>query len=581
MRKGKSIIGLKIVSQTDAVELGKVRDLIFDHDTDELLALLVSEKDLFGLIDAQIVPWSEVRAIGPDAVMVGSTASRIKAGDFPRVRDIMNRETALSGTRIVTDDGREIGTLADMYIDDETGKIVGYEVSGGFFSDSLSGKRFMQAIPDMPIGKGVAVVPSIVADEFEHQRANEPGGAAGVAHSVGEKVSGAYDSAKTSATGAYDSARTSAAGAYDSAKNSAASAYAGIATASVEKQKEFVVGKVASRDVVISAQESGQTATVVTQESGAAMSGAAASESVFSVPAPPDPLSSEAVPVGAVPVEAVPSAMPTQILVRSGEVITREHADRAESAGVLGQLVLAAGGGAASNAYESARERVGGGANAAGEHIGGVGASVQQKAEEAAIGKQAGREVTALNGATIVAPGQIITREMVEFARAEGKEKEIIASAGLGVATAGVESVKEGASNLWETIKHKAEELTGAAHEKKAEYDASAEQSKINNALGRPVTRVILDQSDAVILNTGDLITHAAVDRARNAGVLPILLDSVYTADPEITPEMLRAKESGEAALPTQAEPSGGPITATVAPDVQPQDQPAQSAGVS
>ena len=55
MRKGKSIIGLNIVSQNDATELGKVRDLIFDHDTDELLALLVSEKDLFGLIDAQIV----------------------------------------------------------------------------------------------------------------------------------------------------------------------------------------------------------------------------------------------------------------------------------------------------------------------------------------------------------------------------------------------------------------------------------------------------------------------------------------------------------------------------------------------
>jgi hypothetical protein len=72
---------------------------------------------------------------------------------------------------------------------------------------------------------------------------------------------------------------------------------------------------------------------------------------------------------------------------------------------------------------------------------------------------------------------------------------------------------------------------------------------------------VILDQSDNVILNTGDLITHAAVDHARTAGVLEILLDSVYTADPEITPEMLRAREPGQDALPTQAQPTGGPIT--------------------
>ncbi|HEX8550880.1 MAG TPA: PRC-barrel domain-containing protein [Abditibacteriaceae bacterium] len=516
MRKGKSIIGLNILSQNDATELGKVRDLIFDHDTDELLAILVSEKDLFGLIDAQVVPWSEVRAIGPHAVMVPSPDSKIKAGDFPRVRDVMNRETALSGTRIVTQDGRELGTLADMYIDDETGKIVGYEVSGGFFSDTMSGKRFMDAIPDMPIGKGVAVVPSGVADHFEQQKSAEPGGLSGAAHSAGEKLSGAVDTTKEAVSGAYDSAKTSATG-----------AYAGIASASVEKQKEFVVGKVASREVMLPATE---------------------------VPS-----------VSTVPGAEPPIEMPSSTLVRQGDVITRETADRAQQAGVLGQLVVAAGGGVASGA-----------ASTAGEHAGGIGASVQGKAENAAVGKPAGREVTALNGETIIAPGQIITEETIERARRDGKEKEVIASAGFGAAAAGVDTVKEGASNLWDTIKHKAEELTGAAHDKKAEYDTAAEQSKINNALGRPTTRVILDQSDAVILNTGDLITHAAIERSRTAGVLDILLDSVYVADPEITPEMMRAKESGEAALPTQAQPTGGPITATVAPGVQSQDSPAQ-----
>lgn len=524
MRKGKSIIGLNILSQTDATELGKVRDLVFDHDTDELLALLVSEKDLFGLIDAQVVPWSEVRAIGPNAVMVSSLESKIKAGDFPRVKEVMNRETALSGTRIVTTDGREIGTLADMYIDEVSGKIVGYEVSGGFFSDTLSGKRFMEAIPDMPIGKGVAVVPSDVADQFENQKANEPGGVSGAAHSVGEKLSGAVDSTKSAVAGAYDSAKTSV-----------GTTYAGIATASVEKQKEFVIGKTAGRDVSISS-------TPITLNS-----------------------------------EVAPAESPSHLLVSQGEIITRDHADRAETAGVLGQLVIAAGGSVAAGAYDSARESVAGGAAVAGEHAGGVGASMQQKAEEASLGKQAGKEVTALNGETIIAPGQIITQDVLERARQDGKEKEVIASAGLGAASAAGATVKEGASNLWETLKHKAEELTGAAHDKKAEYDASAEQAKINNALGRPVTRVILDQSDTVILNTGDLITHAAVDRTREAGVLDILLDSVYVADPEITPEMMRARESGEAALATQAQPSGGPITATVSPEAQSQSTPSQS----
>jgi len=172
-----------------------------------------------------------------------------------------------------------------------------------------------------------------------------------------------------------------------------------------------------------------------------------------------------------------------------------------------------------------------------------------------------------------------ITRDMMDTAKMHGKERELIAAAGLGTvsgaASSGAETVKEHAGNVWDTLKQKASELTGAAQDKKAEYAAQSEQNKINNALGRPTTRVILDTSDNVILNTGDLITHKAVDHARTAGVLDVLLDSVYTVDPEITPEMLRAREPGEDALPSQAVPTGGPITATVAPD---QDTPSQGA---
>lgn len=258
-----------------------------------------------------------------------------------------------------------------------------------------------------------------------------------------------------------------------------------------------------------------------------------------------------------------------EVLVHQGEVITREHADRAESAGILHQLLLAAGGTMAGGAFDAGKEKLG---------IGAAGA--QGNAEEMAIGKPAGREVTAPDGSTIVAPGMIITQGVMDVARTHGKEREVIAAAGLGVASQGADTVKEHAVGIWDTIKGKAAELTGAAQDKKAEYDVQAEQKRINNAIGRPTTRVILDPSDRVILNTGDLITHQAIDQSRQAGVLEILLDSVYTADPEITPEMLRAKEPGEAALPTQAEPSGGPITATVAPDAsQPaQDTPAQGA---
>jgi hypothetical protein len=82
---------------------------------------------------------------------------------------------------------------------------------------------------------------------------------------------------------------------------------------------------------------------------------------------------------------------------------------------------------------------------------------------------------------------------------------------------------------------------------------ADAEQEQIKRALGRPVTRVILDSQDNVILNTGEVITNQAIRRARAADVLDILLDSVYEGDAPLSAEDLRAPEAGIASLEEQS----------------------------
>jgi len=603
MRKGKSIIGLQATSETDGTEMGAVKDLIFDQNTDEVIGLLISDKELFGMIDAQVIPWNQVRAIGSKAVMVASADSKVRAGDEPRINAILDRNTALSGTRIRSMDGDDLGTFADLYIDEQTGRILGYEVSGGFFSDTMSGKHYMPASTDITMGHDVALVPAEVAHEMEAKKEADPGG-----------LKGAVATAKDKATDVYGN----------------------IATASVDKQKEFVVGKVASRDVFLQVDQStalpsatsgvpapethgalpetatsglglsemgttpetqGMNRTPLNTEStlsssefgGTSTTGSGlvstpidANTTVYSIPGsevattpatstsstglmPPTSgtLGTSSASTSLASTGTSTSAQPQgEILVHQGEVITQDHADRAESAGILHQLVLAAGGTMAGGVLDAGKDKLG---------------MAQGNTEEAVIGKVAGTEVTADDGSTIVAPGMVITQQIMDHARSLGLEKAVIASAGVGTASQGADAVKAHAGNLWDTLKEKAADLTDAAHGKKAEYDAQAEQKRINDALGRPTTRVILDPSDHVILNTGDLITHAAIDQARQAGALDVLLDSVYTTDPEITPEMLRAREPGEAALPTQAVPSGGPITATVAPEAS-QGEPAQGA---
>lgn len=109
----------------------------------------------------------------------------------------------------------------------------------------------------------------------------------------------------------------------------------------------------------------------------------------------------------------------------------------------------------------------------------------------------------------------------------------------------GLDQAQVKTRNLVEQVK------TGVSdfQERKAQ---EKEIKDIKNALGRPSNRVILDRQDNVILNVGDLITNEAVERARAANMLDVLLDSVDEQAPPIMNEERSARVPGEASLEAQ-----------------------------
>ena len=78
----------------------------------------------------------------------------------------------------------------------------------------------------------------------------------------------------------------------------------------------------------------------------------------------------------------------------------------------------------------------------------------------------------------------------------------------------------------------------------------------IADAVGRPVTKVILDREDNVVLNLGDIITHQSIQRAYDAGGLDSLLAPLQ-GQVEFTKEELRAPTQAEAQA-TVEHASGG-----------------------
>jgi uncharacterized protein YrrD len=489
MRKGKDIIGKPVISYESGEKVDNIIDLIFDQNDNRLLGFLVSEGGWFS--DAKVLPLYLVKAIGIDAIIIPSDTAISPSRNYADIDRILEHNNILNGTRIMTTDGRNLGKLIDFYFDETTGVIEGYETSGGLFADAYSGRSFVPAPKTIKIGRDVAFVPVETVALMEEQ----VGGLKAAMQTASEKIqqtaqvagSKLQETAQVAGTKFQETAQLTG----DKLQAAGRSANARLTDTIVDRaaQKEFVVGK-------------------VTQQA----------------------------------VDDVDGSH----FVRAGVTISPELATAAERLGILDRLYKSAGGSLTAPLSERMSGKI-------------AGLTIEQ-----AQGRRAQQAVYTPEGFIIAAQGQIVTTQAIERAKRTHQESALLSAVGLSApaaaqsqagalvtttgdrlqkstAVAG-ERLQEGAANMWDKVRETANELQGRSAKAIA-------QKRTDRALGRPTTRVILDRNDEVILNVGELISHKAIDSARAAGVLDILLDSVYTETPHLSLDELRAPDKGKAAL--------------------------------
>ncbi len=370
MQKGKSVIGKDVLSLASGARIHSVKDILIGADNDQVVALLVDEGGLLGT--STVVPFEAISSIGRDAIVVEQDEAVVAASSDPEVKAILNRTDKLLGKTVYTEDGKKMGSIADLYFDDRSGRITGFEISGGTLGDLARGPSYLATEEVRIAGTDAVFISSSGGEALEGQ----VGGLQGALAKAGEKVGSAADDAKKSL-----------------AENPSAT------------PEERLVGKRSAADV--------------TDERGS-------------------------------------------IVVASGQRITAEQVERAKSTGNLQLLYEAADAG-------DARDR-------------------------------------------------------------EDQTK------------AAAEQVGDTASDLWDKFTAKLGEVTDAAGQRVDEQQTRSRLASINEAVGRPVTKVILDRDDEVILDLGDIITHQAVQRANDAGLLDTLLGSAYKGDVSFERDEMKVK---------------------------------------
>ncbi|MDP8904842.1 MAG: PRC-barrel domain-containing protein [Chloroflexota bacterium] len=176
--------------------------------------------------------------------------------------------------------------------------------------------------------------------------------------------------------------------------------------------------------------------------------------------------------------------------------------------------------------------------------------------ERALIGRRSGADVTDADGSIVVANGQRIRPEHVEWAQqtdnmdlltraaARGEARETRARAGAAMEEAG-----DNLGAMWDRFTKRISEMRDEHGRQVDEQQTRTRLAQIADAIGRPVGKVILDRSDNVILDFGDIITHQAVQQAYDAGMLDTLLASAYRAEFGLPLEELRAKQRASATI--------------------------------
>ena len=181
-----SELGGKAVVDVDAAEkLGKIDRVVLDPDARRIAGFVVTKgSSLLGTGEHLTLPASSVHAIGKDAVTVHHrqpTAGAPPGADLehlPRVSDMVGR-------KVVSDQGRLLGAVDDVLIDENDGRIIGYALTGTEIDDKLKHllpKRgedrrepYLRADANLRAGKDLIVAPEdAVSHDWESAEASPP-----------------------------------------------------------------------------------------------------------------------------------------------------------------------------------------------------------------------------------------------------------------------------------------------------------------------------------------------------------------------------------------------------------------------
>lgn len=148
----------------------QIKDIVYAADGGSVHGFTLAGRGLFSGPLPRVLPWSNVLALGSDAVMIQNEDSLTDSGALsPGSEEPVSKGGNILGSRVLTDTGTDLGEVVDAIIEVQGGSdqcdVVGYEIES---SEALenAGTKVLIPLPDTMAASGEHLIVPASARNF-------------------------------------------------------------------------------------------------------------------------------------------------------------------------------------------------------------------------------------------------------------------------------------------------------------------------------------------------------------------------------------------------------------------------------
>jgi uncharacterized protein YrrD len=156
---GSDVAGMPVVDVTSGDDLAGIGDVVFDAEAGTIRGFTLVKRSLFHGSMGAVLPVDRVLSVGTHAVMVSGPDALTDPSDAPAAVADADPGNDVVDDIVVTESGRQLGTVTDVVIlGGSQPRVIGFQVGGGAVGDGL--------IP-LHAHAGVSGSALVVPDSFE------------------------------------------------------------------------------------------------------------------------------------------------------------------------------------------------------------------------------------------------------------------------------------------------------------------------------------------------------------------------------------------------------------------------------